>query len=194
MRTSQISLEVDHNNNPYISWSDSTPGNYDIFFKKSSTGGISWTPPTRLTWNSSNSWSPSISVINNNIHIIWEDSPPPVGETELYYKKSTDGGSSWSAVKRLTWNISPSNTPRIALGSAGNPFIVWSNFFTSTGVEIFFRYSTDKGNTWGVTKRLTWNSGASTNPDLKIDSNNDLHLVWVDSTPGNEEIFYKSRK
>jgi hypothetical protein len=34
------------------------------------------------------------------------------------------------------------------------------------------------------------NSGRSENPSIAVDSNNTVHLVWNDDTPGNEEIFY----
>lgn len=43
---------------------------------------------------------------------------------------------------------------------------------------------------WIPAKRLTWNSGSSVAPAIAIDSSNTIHVVWYDSTPGNNEIFH----
>jgi len=51
--------------------------------------------------------------------------------------------------------------------------------------------STDKGDTWATTKKLTRNSGMSICPAIAIDSSNNLHVVWADKTPGNYEIYYR---
>jgi hypothetical protein len=57
--------------------------------------------------------------------------------------------------------------------------------------EIYYKRSTDGGSTWGMSQRLTWTSDTSSTPVLAIESNNALHLVWEDNTPGNYEIYYK---
>jgi hypothetical protein len=45
--------------------------------------------------------------------------------------------------------------------------------------------------TWNTNMRLTWNSGGSFFPFVTTDSNNDIHICWRDSAPGNAEIYYK---
>ena len=45
---------------------------------------------------------------------------------------------------------------------------------------------------WAPTKRLTWNSGDSFFPGIAVDSSGNPHVVWVDSTPGKYEIYYKN--
>ena len=47
---------------------------------------------------------------------------------------------------------------------------------------------------WTPAQRITWNSGASESPALAVDSLGNLHVVWNDDTPGNEEIYYKMSK
>ena len=44
---------------------------------------------------------------------------------------------------------------------------------------------------WNGAKRLTWTSGSSRSPATAVDSNNHIHVVWEDLTPGNYEIYYK---
>jgi hypothetical protein len=47
---------------------------------------------------------------------------------------------------------------------------------------------------WTPAKRLTWNSGTSQYPVIAVDSSDKLHVVWVDDTPGNLEIYYMKGK
>jgi hypothetical protein len=46
----------------------------------------------------------------------------PGGNLNLYYKKSPDGGTTWST-KRLTWSYA--NYPVIAIDSKNNIHVVW---------------------------------------------------------------------
>lgn len=47
---------------------------------------------------------------------------------------------------------------------------------------------------WTATKRLTWTSGSSYDPAIAIDSNDTVHVIWDDDTPGNVEIYYRKGK
>jgi len=180
-------IAVDSNNHLHVVWADDTPGNKEIYYKKSTDEGSSWTTK-RLTWNSGWSYYPAIAVdSNNHLHVVWMDRTP--GNREIYYKKSTDGGSSWITNKRLTWNSGDSEVPAIAVDSNNHLHVVWWDS-TPGNLEIYYKKSTDGGSSW-ITKRLTWNSGWSFYPAIAVDSNNHLHVVWQDSTPGNLEIYYK---
>jgi hypothetical protein len=183
------SIAVDSSNHIHVVWLDDTPGNCEVYYKRSTNGGASWSGTKRLTWNSGSSVYPVITVdSSNNIHLVWYDYTP--GDSEIFYKRSTNGGVNWSSIKRLTWNAGGSLYPTIAVDSSKNVHVVWHDY-TAGNVEIFYKRSTDAGVTWGAIKRLTWNSGESFAPRIAIDSSNNIHVVWFDFTPGNAEIFYK---
>jgi len=38
-----------------------------------------------------------------SLNVVWVDNTP--GNSEIFFKKSTDGGAAWTAGKRLTWNL-----------------------------------------------------------------------------------------
>lgn len=98
--------------------------------------------------------------------------------------------STWT-FKRLTWTSGRSFTPAIARDSNNHIHLVWQE--ESPGnEEIFYKQSTDGGANWSQ-NRLTWNSGNSSWPAIAVDSNNHIHVVWQDKSPGNNdnEIFYK---
>jgi hypothetical protein len=176
-------------NQIHVVWYDSTAGGFEIYYRKSSNGGTSWFKVQRLTWNSGWSSYPAVAAdSSDHIHIVWQDDTP--GKQEIYYEKSTDGGSSWAAAQRLTWNSGWSYFPAIALGSNAHIHVTWHDD-TPGNSEIYYKSSLDGGTTWSDALRLTWTSGSSAFPALAVDSNNALHLVWSDGTPGNYEIYYR---
>jgi hypothetical protein len=183
-------VAVDFSGNLHIVWYDDTPGNYEIYYKKSADGGVTWTSVQRLTWTSGQSAYPAIAVaFSSMLHVVWGDNTP--GNTEIYYKRSTDGGTTWTSAQRLTWTSS-SGYQAIAVDSSGNLHMVWESWVSAGGGrnEIYYKRSTDGGTTWTSAQRLTWTS-SSIYPAIAIDSSGNLHVVWMDNTPGNYEIYYK---
>jgi hypothetical protein len=80
------------------------------FFSFAQLAQADWTASQRITWTSGYSESPVIAVDpSGNLHVVWKDSTP--GNDEIYYKKSTDGGASWSTSQRLTWSPGSSYGP-----------------------------------------------------------------------------------
>jgi hypothetical protein len=117
-------VAIDSSDSIHIVWFDSTPGNYQIFYKRSTDGGTSWSVNQRLTWSSVDCSDPAIALDSgDSLHVVWYDDMP--GNNEIYYKKSTNGGTSWSPAKRLTWTLGSSTVPAIAVDSSDAVHIVW---------------------------------------------------------------------
>jgi hypothetical protein len=171
----------------HLVWYDNTLGHNEIYYKKSTDGGDTWTAAKRITWSSGDSQFAALAVDpSDRLHVVWVEDTS--GGSEIYYKRSSDGGVTWTAKQRLTWAGITSSWPDIAVDSWGVIHLVWQD---STG-EIYYSKSPD-GTNWMLEKRLTWNSGTSQYPDIAIDSSNRLHVVWQDNTPGeyNYEIYYR---
>ena len=176
----------------HLVWADDSPGNQEIFYKNTMDNGSTWSAPQRLTWNSGTSESASIAMdASGRIYVFWDDDSP--GNREIYYKQSSDSGTTWSALGRLTWNPDWSGSPTANADSLNGIHIIWQDE-TPGNFEIYYKNSTNSGMTWSAVTRLTWNSGWSGGPSLIVDSSNGLHTVWYDQTPGNFEIFYKNKK
>ncbi len=182
-------IAVDPSGNLHVLWSSDAPGNEEIYYKRSTDGGSSWTPSQRLTWNSGWSRGSVIAAdVSGNIHAVWADVTP--GNWEIYYKKSMDGGSTWTPNQRLTWNSGYSGSPAIAVDASGNLHLAW-NDDTSYNWEIYYKSSTTGGASWTTSQRVTWNSGYSGDPAIAVDGLYYIHVVWTDDTPGGYEIYYK---
>jgi hypothetical protein len=132
------------------------------------------------------SYRPDLAVDpDGNLHLVWFDEDP--SPYDIYYKKSTDSGASWTSAKRLTFALGWSGYPSLASDASGRLHLVWEE----TDGELYYRQSTNSGGTWTAIQRLTWTSGASWEPELIADPSENLHLVWSDDTSSNWEIYYK---
>ena len=167
----------------FYDWRD---GNAEIYYKRSTDGGISWEADTRLTNASDYSEYPSVSVSGSVVHVVWADNRD--GNLEIYYKHSTDGGSSWETDTRLTSNSAVSKYSSVSVfGSVVH--VVW-NDYRDVNAEIYYKRSTDGGVSWGEDTRLTNASDVSANPSVAV-SGSIVHVVWNDNRDGNSEIYYK---
>lgn len=175
--------------NIYIVWEDNTSGNFEIYFKSSSDAGVNWSPPKRLTYNTQDSKRPVIiNDSTGNLHLVWHQPDLPGGE--IFYRKSTDQGGNWTPPKRLTWNSGNSWLPDIAVSQSGILQVVWTDF-SSGNYEIYHKRSIDGGSTWTNTIRLTWTSGETISPAVTVDGDGMVLVFWSDDTSGNNEIFLK---
>ena len=182
-------IAIDSENNIHIVWHDELTKNEEIYYKRSSDAGVTWSERMRLTWNEGESMYPSVTTDSTNcIHLVWSDGFAIC--RNIFYKRSTDDGATWTTQKKLTWNLCGANITSITADIDNRLHVVWSDYRLED-FEIFYKYSSDSGITWSDLKRLTWNSGDSKRPSIVVDSEKVIHVVWYDDSPGNPEIFYK---
>ena len=181
-------IAVDSLGNLHVIWRDETPGNAEIYYKRSSDGGTTWASTKRLTWTPGYSEYASLAVDpSGNPHVVWDDDTP--GNTDIYYLKSTNGGTTWTSIKRLTSTSGWPGDPEIAADSLGRLHLIF-HYDKPGNDEIYYKKSADAGGTWSPNRRLTWTTGSSWGPSVAVDPSDFLHVVYYDDTPGNDEIYY----
>jgi hypothetical protein len=173
----------------HVVWSDNRDGNYEIYYKRSTDGGVSWGTDTRLTNAPAESFSSSVSVSDSVVHVVWQDNRDGA-PGEIYYKNSTDGGVSWGTDARLTNEIEGSWYPSVTVSGAV-VHIVWQNVLFGHW-EIYYKHSTDGGLSWGADAHLSNDTLVSWYPSVSV-SDSVVHVVWEDTRDGNGEgeIYYK---
>jgi len=183
--------------NVYVTWEDLTSGSGDTFFVRSTDNGATFGSIVNLSNNAGSSITPQIAVQSNNVYVTWDDFT--TGNDEIFYSKSTDGGATFNGATlgnppgspiNLSNSSVESKLPQIAV-SGSNVYLVWQEKTTSTNKEVYFVKSTDSGSTFSSAVNLSNNSGNSIAPAITALGNN-VGMIWVDSTPGNNDIFFKS--
>jgi hypothetical protein len=173
----------------YVVWEANTPGNNEIYLKKSTNGGATWQALKRLTTNSGFSSSPAIAVMGSSVYVVWHDTTP--GNDEIYFMKSANKGATWQPSLRLTNNSGYSTAPALAVKDS-SVYVVWYDN-TPGNFEIYHRTSTNGGADWQAVERLTKNSGSSASPSIGVGGSK-IFVVWCDLTPGNYEIYLMYKK
>jgi len=175
----------------HLIWLDYTPGNTEVYYKKSTDSGTTWTTSRRLTWSSGDCDHLDIVVDSmGNPHVVWSEYY--AGNYEVYYKKSTDGGTNWTTKQNL---IGPdeerrSDYPVIGADLSGHLHVFWRAGYSSSSQGIEYTESTDWGATWIKHWMNIMVGYSATNPAIEVSP--DGGLVWLafsDNMEGNLEIF-----
>lgn len=170
----------------HVVWMDDRSGFYEIYYKRSTDGGLNWEADTRLTYAAVDAEYPSISVSGSTVHIVWEDYRS--GHAELYYKRSTDQGTTWDSEQRLTYANIDAEYPSVAVaGSVVH--VVWNDYRNGPNAIIYYKRSTDGGVNWEADTRLTTDMAGSYYPCVSVSGSN-VHVAWGDYRNG-DQIYYK---
>ncbi len=138
--TSRVpSIAVDSVGNINVAWSDDSPGNHEIYFKRSTNNGVFWSSVKKISNSRGDAFDPTIALDSaGNLNVVWFDDTP--GNEDIYFSRSIDNGATWSTPVNISNNSGLSSWPRIAVYSAGRIYVVWEDN-TPGNWEIFFTRS-----------------------------------------------------
>lgn len=162
----------------HVVWYDYRSGSTPlIYYKRSLDGGSTWESDV-LLGSGASEINPCVDVSGQNVHIVWDDYLSGSG-WRVYYKRSTDGGTTWSSGTVLSGGLYPSVTV-----SGSNVHVVWTNLN-----DVYYRRSTDNGITW----RSSVIIGPGTNwsnwsPAIAVSGLN-VYVVWYNEQ-NSGDIFY----
>jgi hypothetical protein len=174
---------------------------------------MSFKKPINLTNNTRDSIYAQIASYGDNVYMVWQENNPDPSDLnsnandnniqynnnyrnyDIYIKKSTDGGLTFSKEINLSKNPGFSEHPQIAI-SGNNVYIAWiddtSSSSTTKNQEILFRKSIDGGNTFDKIINLSNSSNAdSYNLEITAAGNN-VYAVWQETILPNAYAYYTS--
>jgi hypothetical protein len=190
-------IAIDRNDNLYLMMSaatkpasEHTPGS-QVFFTQSSDYGANWDnfPAIRNLSNSNGeAFGPVISITKigkPKIYATYHDTAP--GPTQVFLLR-TKKGVKFKAPKNITPHNGGAFVPRIAVDSAENLNIVWGDTFI--GKRVVYTRSTDMGGSFSELIDISRSTGSAFEPEIALDPQNSIHIVWEDDASGSKAIMY----
>lgn len=191
------SMAVDSAGIIYIAFDDGRngPGNYDIYFSRSTDGGLTFTQNVMVNdtvfGDTLNDTRPALSLSNEgDIYVSWSKD-----FKWLYVSKSTDGGLSFSSDVLVNDMISSSWQNSIDVDSRGYIHVLWRDDRDVPNANIYYSRSTDSGLTFSPNIRV---NDAAHEPDpqaypsMCVDDSGVVYAVWEDGRIGglDRDIFF----
>lgn len=141
---------------------------------------VQWGPDVRLTYAPGSAFGPELAVWKDTIYVVWWDTRPIGGNNseEVYFKSSTDGGSSWSSDLKLSLADSGAEVPDI-VAHHNTVHVVWHDYRKLGYTVVYYRRSLDAGVTWGSEVPLSSLNNRSSGPALALGDSQDVYAVWV---------------
>lgn len=164
----------------------------DIHFARSTDNGSNWSLPHNISNTPGGNGLLIASTIatdpDGNINVCWHDSTP--GSKALYFSRSTDGGSNWTASIRIPNIPNSCYMPALAVDQNNNLALVWSQYFGNSISDVFFSRSTNNGSTWGTPVNISNSMSDSRLANMAIDNAGNINVVWDDDLPGSRDIYF----
>ena len=148
----------------YVVWEQEE----EIMLAASHDGGETWEEIVNVSNTPGASTDPRVatSADGQYVHVTWQDTP---GNGDIFYAKSTNNGDTFGAPINLS-NTSGRSDDYQLLAEGSNVYVVWVDYTTRSGGDIYFRKSNNNGETFSNTINLSAGSGqsfqANRDPDM----------------------------
>ena len=148
-------------------------------------------------WNNEWSQQQAIAVDNSGtIHVVWSDETEGpwndgIWDSEIMY--ASNDGSGWSNITIISddethWNDHWSENPSIAVDNLDIVHVVWQDY--SNGDYEIMHTNYTEGIGWSNPTVISGSSSGAGLPDIVIDDNGSLYVVWNGYGTGDSEIWY----
>ncbi len=189
----------------YTSYTDQRPSRLcpeglcsDIFYRRSSDGGNTWSSPLNLSHSEPGSKRIGLVIDDHGVlHAFWEEGGDRYradAHIGVAHTLSRDGGVSWTTPTLFTFSGGVPRQPVVGYDGRGQTMIVWRTVNAGDGADrVYYQISTD-GLSWSPPRAIpnVWARGAAAQFDtytMATDSNGTLHFAGVlrrspDGPPG----------
>lgn len=141
----------------HIAWTDmrhgTTQNGGDPYYGRSLDNGTTWQDETRMLVSVANSTARvGITASGNYVLYTYQDPMSTPGSEDVYYKRSTDGGATWSS--EVLFATGANSQEHAFCISDGALFAVVYTDWADTPHTQKLRYSTDFGATWTTAEKV----------------------------------------
>ena len=163
-----------------------------VFYRRSTDDGFSWTTTKRLTDGTASNIYPSIVGRNSNLYVIWQRANG--SNWDIVYTLSSNGGQSWSSPYIKAANVTcpaPGPLPVVMASTPSTSFqllIVYKQ--TNSLISEHSTFDPPSSGYW-TTMNVGNTNSQSRNPGFGFDnSSGRFALVWNDDNKIYHEVYY----
>ena len=181
----------------HVAWADNRAGADDVYYRRSTDGGISWTGPEVLIDSTGAGVGDQgeglrMALDGNLVAVSWGEETTGTGNESVYVNVSTDGGASFGGAQIVGGyadQTDDSDNHRLMV-SGGNVIVTYEDNRTGAD-QIYASTSTDGGATWNETPAL----GGGGFPRVSNVSSSDEDVVaiaWTGTAFPEDALFVTS--
>jgi hypothetical protein len=172
--------------NVYVIWAESQ-GALGTVFSRSTDDGQSFSAPIQIFKAAASSETPQIAATGSNIYVARTARLKPKQPLQVYFKRSTNSGASFSNEVQVTTG---NGSQLHAMATAGaNVYLIWLQNDPADG-GVFFARSTDGGATFSASVKLSSNDPRIGSVTLAAEGAG-VHVAWSQGPGGSQEVFYR---
>jgi hypothetical protein len=177
----------------WVAWQSDRVNNwtFDIYHTIWDRWLGTWSVPFPLTVDPTHDVTPSLMQTNDGtLWLFWASMR--TGNYDLFYKTSSDNGNTWTNATQLTTNPERDIAPSVIQVADGTIWVVWQTI-NMGNYDLFYKTSSDNGNTWTNATQLTTNVYNDESPSIVQMQDGTIWVVWQYTTEEPDfEIFYKT--
>ena len=178
---------------PYVTYHDNFSGTTQAYLLRTKKK-TKFKKPLNITPHEGGAFRPRVALDpDESVNVVWGDFS--LGRRQVMFERSTDLGNTFAEAINISNSPGDAFDPDLAIAPvASSPagfaiYVVWED--KSEGVSaIMFSRSMDAGETFSIPAKVSRGPGAGTEADVAVDGAGRIHVVWVDTTPGDPEAFY----
>lgn len=180
-------------NNVYVVYYRNTPGNNEIFMRKSHDNGVTFSNEIQLTTAIRGAITPMIAADGDDVYVVYEDRDLS-WTYQIYLLHSDNAGNTWSDPVQIS---NPSYHSRWARIDVDNDmlYVVWNANIGTTydDLDIFFSKSANQGTTWSDPINISDNMAYNARLDVAA-IGNDIYITSSAKIDGiqTDIMFYQS--
>lgn len=157
------------------------PHDHSVVYQRSDDGGATWAEPVRagdmLDSTGAGTYVRCAVDDTGTVHMAWAEARPPnyYPPDGVFYARSTDGGTSWSAAEEIAG--AQHSLPALLADPTGTVHLFWHGA-AGVGGRYYRRRPAGAAGDWGPTETVVpaGRGGMSGDAFLALDSRNTLHV------------------
>lgn len=192
----RVAAVADEFGNVYAVWQDAREGNLDVYFAKSTDGGLTFSPSRRVNDAEAayaTQQKPAIALgPDREIVVAWEDNRAGYDDFDIRAAISVDGGTTFTQYVKVS--DGPVGTrqlfPSVAVDGVGNVFVAWQDDRSGNG-DIRLAKAKLPTVSFSVSVRVDddKNNGTQSSPSVAASSTGLVFVAYHDNRDGNANVY-----